>query len=168
MDYEPARPTGYTAAQIVLHWVIVLLVLFQLVFGEDMGRAFRAVQTGEAMDGGTALSADLHLWVGVAVLVFAAIRLVTRLGYGAPPAPAGTSPLQARLADAMHWLFYVLLFVVPVSGLVAWFVTPAVGELHELSKPAFIVLILGHAGAALYHQFVVKDGVLRRMLVPSR
>ncbi len=100
--------------------------------------------------------------------MLAAVRLVTRLGYGAPPAPAGTSPLQARLADGMHWLFYALLFLVPISGLLAWYVTPALGEIHELSKPAFIVLILGHAGAALYHQFVVKDGVLRRMFVPAR
>ncbi len=146
MDYEPTRPAGYTAAQILLHWVIVLLVLFQLIFGEDMGAAFRQVTRGEALDGDAALSANLHLWVGIAILVLAAVRLVTRLGFGAPAAPAGTSHLQARLAEAMHWLFYALLFLVPISGLLAWFVTPALGEIHELSKPAFIVLILGMPG----------------------
>lgn len=168
MDYEAKRPAGYTAAQIALHWIIVALVLFQLIFGEDMGHAFRTVREGGALEGGDATSANLHLWVGIAILVLAAVRLVTRLGFGAPPAPEGTSALQARLAEGMHWLFYLLLFLAPISGLVAWYVTPAVGDLHSFSKPAFIVLIVLHAGAALYHQFVVKDGVLRRMLVPAR
>ncbi len=168
MEYEAERPSGYTGIQIALHWVIAALVLFQLVFGEDMGAAFRAVRNGEPMDAGQTLAGNLHIWIGVAILVLAAIRLVTRLGYGAPPPPAGSSALQARLADGMHWLFYVLLFTVPVSGLVAWYVTPAAGAIHELCKPAFVVLIVGHAAAALYHQFVVRDGVLRRMLAPGR
>ncbi len=43
MEYEPTRPAGYTAAQILLHWVIMLLVAFQLIFGEEMGSAFRQV-----------------------------------------------------------------------------------------------------------------------------
>lgn len=56
--------------------------------------------------------------------------------------------------------------MVPVSGLVTLYVNDEIGDIHSLSKPVFIVLILVHAAAALYHQFVVKDGTLRRMLVP--
>jgi cytochrome b561 len=164
MDYEPQRPAGYTSVQIILHWVIVALVLFQIVFAEAMEEAYDAVRDGSTDP--VPLLASLHIWVGVAILGLAGVRLATRLGYGAPPAPTGTSPLQARAAEAMHWLFYALLFLVPISGLLAWYVTPAAADLHGFAKPAFIILTLLHAGAALYHQFVLKDGVLRRMMVP--
>lgn len=164
MEYEPARPTGYTAIQILLHWVIVALVLFQIVFAEAMEEAYDAIRDGSTEP--VSVMANAHVWVGITILVLAGIRLATRLGYGAPPAPAGTSALQAKAAEAMHWLFYALLFLVPISGLLAWYVTPAVAELHGFAKPAFIILTLLHAGAALFHQFVLKDGLLRRMMVP--
>jgi cytochrome b561 len=56
--------------------------------------------------------------------------------------------------------------MVPISGLVALYINDEVGDIHSLAKPVFIVLIAAHAAAALYHQFIVKDGTLRRMLVP--
>ena len=41
------------------------------------------------------------------------------------------------------------------------------GDIHAIAKPAFIVLIGIHAAAALAHHFVLKDAVLRKMLVPA-
>ena len=41
------------------------------------------------------------------------------------------------------------------------------GEIHSANKPVFILLILIHAAAALYHHFVLKDSTLRRMMVPG-
>jgi cytochrome b561 len=49
----------------------------------------------------------------------------------------------------------------------AFYVWNWMGDIHALAKPAFIVLIGIHAGAALFHHFVLKDTVLRRMLVPA-
>jgi cytochrome b561 len=43
----------------------------------------------------------------------------------------------------------------------------AIKKLHELLGNAMIVLVLLHAVAALWHQFVRRDGLLQRML-PSR
>jgi len=40
-------------------------------------------------------------------------------------------------------------------------------EWHEKIGWAIIIVALGHAAAALYHHFVLKDRVLRRML-PGR
>ena len=40
----------------------------------------------------------------------------------------------------------------------------AAHEGHELMGKLFIPLIALHIGAAFFHQFVQKDGVLRRML----
>jgi len=166
-DYEAPRPAGYSLPQIGLHWLIVLLVFYQLIFGEDMGAAERVLRRGEPLEGATLLGANLHLWVGIAILVLAAVRLVVRLGYGAPAPVPGLPAWQEKLSGALHWGFYALLFLVPISGLLAWFVAPELGDVHSLAKPLFIVLILVHAGAALYHHFVRKDEVLKRMLVPN-
>ena len=41
------------------------------------------------------------------------------------------------------------------------------GDVHALAKPLFIALIAAHGGAALFHHFVLKDRVLRNMIVPA-
>jgi cytochrome b561 len=55
---------------------------------------------------------------------------------------------------------------VPVSGLLALYVWNWMGDIHALAKPVFIVLICIHAGAALFHHFILKDAMLARMLFP--
>lgn len=161
--------TGYSRLQVSLHWVIAALVLFQLLFGESMAEAIEAAEEGEKVSGSDLFLSGAHYWVGIAILVLVTIRLGIRLWQGAPAATApGEASWMDRAATAMHWLFYALLFAVPVSGLAAIYVSDEIGDLHALAKPVFIVLILAHAGAALYHQFVLKDGTLRRMLVPGK
>ncbi len=64
---------------------------------------------------------------------------------------------------------YVLIVVLPVSGIAAWFLgaAPAAG-VHVIAKTALLPLIFLHAAGALVHHFVWKTDVLRRMLVPER
>lgn len=158
---------GYSSIQIALHWSIAALVLFQLVFGESMVAATDAAETGEALASQDAALATAHYWVGISVLILVALRLGIRLRSGLP-ATAENNMLLAPLARATHWAFYVLLVIVPVSGLLTVYVNPDIGELHQLAKPVFIVLIALHAGAALFHHFVLRDGTLKRMLRPMQ
>ena len=37
-------------------------------------------------------------------------------------------------------------------------------EVHETGFIALLVLLTAHVGAALYHHFILKDDVLKRML----
>ena len=156
---------GYSLAQITLHWLIAALVLFQLVFGESMVAVVDAAEEGGTASPGDILLSGWHYWVGIAILGLVVVRLGLRLTTGASQ-PRPTSLIEWA-ASSLHWLFYALLFMVPISGLMTLYVNPEIGDIHSLAKPVFIVLILAHAGAALYHQFVVKDGTLRRMLVPK-
>lgn len=156
---------GYSPVQIVLHWTIAALVVFQLIFGESMGAVVRAAHRNTTASPGDQQLASLHYWFGIAILALAGARLVVRLLEGAPP-PVGLSPLMARAAKLTHSLFYVLLILVPVTGLLGYYFGDPWGDLHTWGKPAFIILIAMHASAALFHQFWVKDGTLRRMLVP--
>jgi cytochrome b561 len=166
MKSTPANATGYTVTQISLHWLIAALVLFQLLFGESMEAAVDAAEEGEAVSGSDLWLSGAHYWVGISILCLVALRLALRLTSKTPNVRPTT--LMDWAATTLHWLFYALLFLVPVSGLLALYVNDEIGDIHKLAKPVFIVLIAMHAAAALYHQFVVKDGALRRMLVPGR
>jgi cytochrome b561 len=161
------KDLGYAPIQIGLHWLIAALVLFQLVFGESMVTATEAAEEGTALGATDAILATAHYWAGISVLVLVAVRLFVRLRMGAP-APAQGNPLLVLAAKATHWLFYILLVAVPVTGLITVHINPEMGEIHQLAKPAFIILIVLHAGAALFHHFVLRDGTLRRMLVPAK
>ena len=161
------KVSGYAPIQIGLHWLIAALVLFQLLFGESMVTATDAAEEGTTLGATDAVLATAHYWVGISVLVLVAVRLVVRLRLGAP-APAEDNRVMALAARATHWLFYILLVAVPVTGLITVYINPEMGEIHQLAKPAFIVLIVLHAGAALFHHLILRDGTLRRMLVPAK
>ena len=160
---SPAR--GYSAAQISLHWLIVVLVFFQLVFGESLPSSERIVRNGGTVDATTSFLAQSHVWVGFAILILASIRLGLRLSRRGtlPPAETGWA---ANAARAVHAAFYALLLATPVTGILNYYFGLPTGGIHELAKPAFIILIAGHAGAALWHQVFRRDGVLTRMIVP--
>jgi cytochrome b561 len=167
-DMNSAPVRGYSALQISLHWLIAALVLFQLLFGESMTTVIDAAEEGTAPSGSDQFFANWHYWVGIAILVLVAVRVVVRLRQGAPPAVSGSPGWMEITAKISHWLFYALLVAVPVTGLLAIYVSDSFGDIHTLGKPAFIILIAVHAAAALFHQFWIKDGTLRRMLVPAR
>jgi cytochrome b561 len=155
---------GYSGLQIALHWVIALLVLFQLIFGESMGEVGRAVARGETPDPTEQALASAHYWVGIAILALVALRILMRLVQGAPE-PVGAG-LQLKAAKIIHAIFYLLLIAVPVTGLLAVYVNEEIGEVHEIGKPLFIAFIVLHALGALFHHFKLKDDTLRRMFVP--
>ena len=159
---------GFSRFQIVLHWLIAALVVFQIVFAEAMEEMVEAAEEGERLSASDPILGTAHYWFGLAILVLVGIRLVLRLRTGVPGPAADANPLFDLAARAMHWLYYALLVVVPVLGLLAYYFGDPWGEIHQLAKPAFILLIVVHAGAALYHQFVLRDGTLRRMLVAER
>jgi cytochrome b561 len=155
-------PTAYSRTQIALHWVIAVLIIGNLIFGEEIGDAYDAMrETGVA-------SYDLmtlgHIGAGVLVLLLGVWRLGLRLRRGAPASSGEGTGLSERVAAAVHWVFYTLILAVPVTGLAAWFGgVDSAAEVHELAKPVFVTLIAAHVTGALWHHFWLKDGLLNRM-----
>ena len=91
-------------------------------------------------------------------------RLVVRMRHGAPAVPAGHSGLIELAVTWGHRALYLLLFALPIAGLVAWFGGVKIaGEAHEIMVNITLALIAGHISAALFHQFYLKDNLLRRM-----
>ncbi len=160
-------PVGYTATQIVLHWAIAALIIFQLVLGEDIKPAYRAFARGTEPASADLFNANLHVYAGLAVLALALWRLAIRLMRGVPEAPSGESAALKWAAGATHSLLYLFIFGMPVTGALAWyFGLRFMGEVHELAKPVIIAVVTLHAVAALWQHFYAKSDVLLRMLRP--
>jgi len=156
--------TGYSRTHIILHWLIAALVLFQLLVHTGMENAWIARQGGVA-EGANPLP---HILAGMAILILVIWRVVLRLRHGVPPHPPGQPALLTWLANGTHGLFYALLFVLPLSGLAAWFgqVEPA-AIAHVYIQLAFLPLIGLHVLGALVQQFWFRNGVLARMAAPD-
>ena len=112
-----------------------------------------------------ALLADLHVAFGIAVFVLALLRVALRVTRGAPPPPEAEHPALRTVARATHLALYAIILAMPVTGGLAWFAgMDTMAELHGAGKVAVFVLVILHVAGALYHHFVLKTDVLRRML----
>ena len=157
---------GYSRTQIALHWTIAVLILAQFLNDDAIGTAWRAVRRGTEAAGG--VPATVHLLAGIAILALVIWRIALRLTRGAPPPPAEESRPLRIAAAATHGTLYLLLLALPLTGLAAWYggIGPAAG-LHETLKTVLMLLIFLHIGGALFQQFVLKSGVVARMLRPQ-
>jgi cytochrome b561 len=162
-----SHPTGYTRAQIILHWVIAALVIFQIVFGEDIVPAFRAFMQGTEPASDAMLPANLHVYIGLAILMLAIVRVALRIRYGAPPVPADENVILKYVAVLAHLILYAAIIMMPLTGALAWyFGMKEIGELHEIGKPVIILVVAIHAVGALWQHFGARSDVFRRMLRP--
>ncbi|WP_374643400.1 cytochrome b [Tabrizicola sp.] len=150
--------TGYSGAQIALHWLTAVLILAAWLTGDGAEEALDTIR-----EGGTAGFVP-HVAMGLAVLALVLARILMRLGRGAPAAPGAPGSLAVLMADWGHRLIYLLMLAVPLAGGAMYFLGIRLGDPHELGANLLMLVVLGHALMALYHQYVLKDGLLRRMM----
>jgi cytochrome b561 len=180
----PLRNTAesYGSLSKFLHWAIVLLILPQYFLVEAAEELPNGLEKLQIM--------TWHKSLGMLVLMLALVRIAWKIMNKGAPGPIGND-WQRKAAAAGHGLLYLLILAQPLSGwissstgnypvtLFGWFQFPAlVGEnpdLHEVMEEVHEVLFFAlltvaviHVAAALYHHFVLKDGVLRRMLPFTR
>lgn len=155
-------PQTYSRMQVILHWAIAALIVVQLVYNGPIQAAFNdRLEGGQLAVGGGAL---VHIVLGSTVLGLAVIRLLIRLRRGAPPPHAGTPRIIALAGHLTHAALYLMIFAMPLTGLVAWFAgSEWAATLHEAGRLVFIVLIGLHVAGALVEQFVLRNNVFRRM-----
>ncbi len=157
---------SYSLSQILLHWIVALLVLVQILNDDAIGRAFRALRRDPAAVPGAI--AQMHVYIGIAVLVLVLWRLALRFTRGVPRPPADEPRFLRLAAVATHVLLYGLLLAIPLTGLAAWFGgSRQAAELHEAMKLPLIALVALHVAGALYQQVVRRNGVLARMVSPG-
>lgn len=191
--------TRYTKTAIVLHWLIALGILFMLGLGWFMTDLPREGAKSSAYDlfnlgiytwqlseevSPRTFYFNLHKSIGVTLLVLIAFRVFWRLTHQPPALLSTLKAWEKRLADTAHKVLYVLMIVMPVSGLimalyskygVKWFgikVLPGLDDkgvrevfltVHEWVGLTLALLILLHIAGALKHKFINKDETLKRM-----
>jgi cytochrome b561 len=157
-----AARSGYSGLQIALHWIIAILIPLAWLSSGGAEEAWDAIEKGSAAPGFVP-----HVAFGMAILALVVLRLIVRLRRGVPEAPGVPGSLQVKAADWGHRLIYLLMIAVPLGGMSIWFGGMDNGDIHGLFGTVLMVVVIGHALMALYHQYVVKDGLLRRMMRPE-
>lgn len=167
----------YGLVAVSIHWITVILILVLI------GLGFRAASMVDPATKAALL--QWHVPIAIAVLALTALRVVWWWRFDHKPEPVGGSPRwQERTAQAVHGLFYVVIFGVVATG-IGMTVLSGAGPvifggqgaalpdfrdfwprpLHGYGAWLLLALLVLHAGAALYHQFRRHDGLLRRMWV---
>jgi len=96
----------FTLLSRLLHWSMAVMVIAQLLIGVTMVASLSYYP----------LLLAIHRPLGVAILVFAVVRLVNRLTHHPPPFLATMGPLERRVATWSERLLYVLLLAQPLVG----------------------------------------------------
>jgi len=165
---------------IILHWVMALLIIGMVAIGLYMTNIPVSPEKFKFY--------GWHKEFGMVVLMLVMIRIVWRIKNILPS--LSFLPTWERLAaHATHWLFYIFMFALPISGWLmssfsgfpvsffGLFVIPTLvqpdesmsslfRELHKWLAYGLIATFCLHVGAAFKHYFIDKDNVLQRMLRP--
>ena len=174
------RTVRYRSIVVWIHWITAAVIVAQMVVGFAFHR-FLERGTPERT-----LMLDWHKTLGVVILLLALFRLAVRLMNPPPPYPLDFSKPERFIAVWSHRFFYIMLFVLPLTGLAAvsgraedGFVqllfglsVPAIpgvpkeneyGDVHEILVWATLALLVVHVGAALWNQFGSTTDVADRM-----
>ncbi len=166
-----------------LHWLLFVMLTFMIFAGNflaAMPKGSEKLQTS-----------GMHKSFGLVVMALILLRLAWRLFNVTPKDPEGVPAVQNLLAHALHWVLYALMIAQPLAGILmsqaaghpvsffGLFELPVLLEkdqsLTEFFRGAhgtlwilLLLAVIGHAGAGLYHHFIKKDDVLKRMSFGAR
>jgi cytochrome b561 len=171
--HHDSAHAGYGAISIILHWVTAFLVI--AIFGLALAPGL--------IKGSVALHGSL----GIVLLGIVLLRAAWRILEGRVAADREAPPKTRTAASIVHAAFYVLLFAVPLLGLV--YVDAKAVQLtffgvtlpqmvyydRDLAQAVYaaktwlaytlLALIFVHAAAAIvYHHLIRRDRVLRGIL----
>lgn len=174
MHSEPKYPLVMRS----LHWLVLLAVAI----------AVASIEIHDFFPKGSAARDAvfvIHQTAGLSVLALMVLRVLARLSTQAPP-PVPGSLLMQRAARLTHGALYVLMVGMPILGVLAlaWAGKPIqpfglslslpvaqdkplgslLKEVHESGATVVYIVVGLHAAAALWHEFILKDRLLRRML----
>jgi len=168
---------SYSTTQRLLHWIMFGLIAAQYAVGSIMPHIGKDTPDESWV--------NWHQSIGAAILFFVCVRLIMRMSHPVPLRDEGPK-WQRQLASVTHISIYALVLVISVLGWAAtgyrgWTVylfglipLPALaakgtdwahtaGDVHGILIYVLLVPLALHIGAAVYHQFVLRDRLLDRM-----
>ena len=165
---------SYGFISILFHWLMALILLATFLLGlnlEDNFQNYDAVLM-------------LHNSLGILIFLLAIFRVCWRW-INIRPKPLASKKILIKLATFIHILFYVIFFVMPLSGylltnlqgdVVSFFGTHlpeilernrdmkrVVHSIHDLLGNVVLAMLALHVVGALYHHYWLKDNTLKRI-----
>lgn len=164
---------------IIFHWLMAIILIGLVIIGLYMTSLPSGPQKLSLI--------GLHKEFGFLILMLVMLRIVWRLK-NILPSHASLSSFERLAARLSHWIFYMLMFALPMTG---WIFSSAAGystsffglfvippliepnpairtlfsEIHEWLAYGLIATFCLHVAAALKHHFINKDNILKRMLI---
>lgn len=173
----PAKDAHFARPMIALHWLIAIIIIAMLCIGFYMVGLPRGLAFKSSL-------INFHKSLGLTVFLLVLLRVVVRLVYGRPPLPP-MQTWQRAAASITQALLYVCMIGMPLVGYLGssfnkygtrfWGVLlPQWGSddkhmrelffgIHSVLAWIFAALIVLHLLGALKHQFIDRDGLIRRM-----
>ncbi|HET7832735.1 MAG TPA: cytochrome b [Gallionella sp.] len=172
-------PAHYTRTAITLHWAVALLIFATFPLGLYMADLPLSPLKLRLF--------SYHKWIGVSIFLLAVMRVAWRATHRPPPLIDSMPRWEKLAAEAVHYLLYLLIFIIPLSG---WLMSSAKGvqtvyfgvlplpdllpknkelaealtEVHESLNFFMAGLVVLHVAGALKHHFIERDDTLTRML----
>jgi len=162
---------------VALHWFLAFGITVSLV------RSFFGLAHMSNADPAKLVALRLHMTAGMVISAVMLVRLIVRLKTSKPAAITTGFAALDPLAAITHYSFYGLVFAMAVTGLATAFLAGLFPIVYGHSGAALprsflvyptrvahgivgwtLVALIGlHIIAVLFHQFIKKDGLLRRM-----
>jgi len=166
----------YSIRITLVHWLTLLLFIAAFYLGHTLDEMKEATDKMRLY--------PIHFIVGDLIFLLTLIRAYFLRKDGKLPPIEGGSDVANKVATGIHHLLYLLLIAIPVSGMIMINTTGLLdalrlhdaGKLPDLEKfvihdvhgtlvGILVVTIALHAAAAIYHQFILKDNLIRRMAI---
>lgn len=180
--------SGYGAITKLLHWIVVVLFALQFASASIM---VCIAPDGTALGLTQATYYNWHKSLGLLALSIAVLRLLARKSGQLPDWAPVLSGGERAFIHRAEQVLYAAMFVMPVSGFIyvmaggygvnlfgifelrnpigehAWLASAA-GWTHTLTAIVLGATLAGHIGLVLWHQLVLKDRLLQRILPRRR
>ncbi|MBN8512501.1 MAG: cytochrome b [Rickettsiales bacterium] len=162
----------------IFHWLVALLIITLLIVGFYM-TSLEPTEDKFKIYG-------MHKAFGLTVFVLILLRTLWRITNKYVQPPPDLPEVLKIAAVSGHLLLYVLMLVMPTSGMlmslfgghpISYFglftidafeknaeLAATFKNTHETTAWILVILISAHILAAIYHHFIRKDNVLLRML----
>jgi cytochrome b561 len=167
----------YHTALVVLHWLSAVLILAMLAVG------FLVLERMSNADPAKVVVLGLHMGLGIFIVALMVLRFVVRESTARPARADSGHPVIDVIGSIAHYVNYAAVILTALAGLTLALSAgligivfqrsgeplppdfesyPALG-VHALMAAILTFLIAIHIAAALWHQFIVRSHIFRRL-----
>lgn len=182
MNHWFNHPDCYGTISKAFHWSMALCIIAMLIMGDYFNSFPKDIRP---------LMYNIHKSTGLFLLALVVLRIIWRVLNKQPHIPLEYGHIIRWSGLMAHAALYALMIAMPLSGwlfanpkhplmVFGWFEFPHLTAIdqtalrrlaydaHGLLANAFIIMIGLHVAAALFHHFILKDTILKRMISQPR